>query len=121
MAGGERGTQLGVVPPGTYRINVVLNWATGRTEAHKLDERLSTITVPSSDGFTFNLDVAQIIHIPRNDAPLVIPRFGSVLSLVTQVLEPTIGNYFRNAAQSSDVVEFLRNRKKRQTDAKQAI
>jgi len=131
---GHRGVWMTPLDPGRYPINpycyrvdvvptqnVVLNWATGKTEAHKLDERLSTITVRSSDGFTFNLDVAQIIHIPRNDAPLVIARFGSVLNLVTQVLEPTIGNYFRNAAQSSDVIEFLRNRKERQTDAKAAI
>ena len=64
----------------------------------------------SSDGFTFNLDVSQIIHVPRNDAPKVIARFGTMANLVTQVLEPTIGNYFRNAAQTSDVIEFLKKR-----------
>jgi hypothetical protein len=58
--------------------NVVLNWATGKTEAHQLDANLSTITVRSADGFKFNLDVSQIIHIPRNDAPKVIARFGSM-------------------------------------------
>jgi uncharacterized membrane protein YqiK len=99
----------------------VLNWATGKSEAHKLDERLSTITVRSSDGFTFNLDVSQIIHIPRNDAPKVIARFGTMANLVTQVLEPTIGNYFRNAAQTSDVIEFLKSRTERQKQAKDAI
>ena len=31
--------------------NVVLNWATGKTEAHQLDANLSTITVRSADGF----------------------------------------------------------------------
>ena len=75
----------------------------------------------SSDGFTFNLDVSQIIHIPRNDAPKVIARFGSMLNLVTQVLEPTIGNYFRNAAQGSDVIEFLKKRQQRQEEARTAI
>jgi len=113
--------------PRTHRVenvptaNVVLNWATGKSESHKLDEKLSTITVRSSDGFRFNLDVAQIIHIPRNDAPKVIARFGSMVNLVTQVLEPTIGNYFRNAAQGSDVIEFLRKRSERQQDAKKEI
>ena len=101
--------------------NIVLNWATGKSEAHKLDEKLSTITVRSSDGFTFNLDVSQIIHIPRNDAPKVIARFGTMANLVTQVLEPTIGNYFRNAAQTSDVIEFLKKRSDRQMEAKAAI
>jgi uncharacterized membrane protein YqiK len=101
--------------------NIVLNWANDKSESHKLDERLSTITVRSSDGFTFNLDVSQIIHIPRNDAPKVIARFGSVANLVTQVLEPTIGNHFRNAAQGSDVIDFLKSRKERQAEAKAQI
>jgi uncharacterized membrane protein YqiK len=100
---------------------VVLNWATGKTEAHHLDANLSTITVRSADGFNFNLDVSQIIHIPRNDAPKVIARFGDMSALVTQVLEPTIGNYFRNAAQGSDIIEFLKNRSIRQTEARDAI
>ncbi len=131
---GEKGVWLEPLDPGKYPINlethkvecvptanVVLNWATGKTESHKLDENLSTITVRSSDGFTFNLDVSQIIHVPRNDAPRVIARFGSMVNLVTQILEPTIGNYFRNAAQGSDVIEFLKNRKERQEDARKKI
>ncbi len=131
---GQKGVWVDPLDPGKYPINpfthkveivptanVVLNWATGKTEAHKLDEKLSTITVRSSDGFKFNLDVSQIIHIPRTDAPKVIARFGSVANLVTQVLEPTIGNYFRNAAQGSDVIEFLKKRKERQEDARQSI
>ena len=131
---GEKGVWVDPLDPGKYPINpfthrvecvptanVVLNWATGKTEAHKLDEKLCTITVRSMDGFPFNLDVSQIIHIPRNDAPKVIARFGSVVNLVSQVLEPTIGNYFRNAAQSSDVIEFLKHRNERQAAAKLSI
>ena len=131
---GKRGVWIEPLDPGKYPINpythkvelvptanIVLNWATGKSEAHKLDERLSTITVRSSDGFTFNLDVSQIIHVPRNEAPKVIARFGTMVNLVTQVLEPTIGNYFRNAAQTSDVIEFLRKRSERQDQAKTAI
>jgi uncharacterized membrane protein YqiK len=131
---GERGVWVDPLDPGKYPINpythkvtnvptanVVLNWATGKTEAHQLDKNLSTITVRSADGFKFNLDVSQIIHIPRNDAPKVIARFGDMSALVTQVLEPTIGNYFRNAAQGSDIIDFLRNRSIRQGEARDAI
>src|SRR5262245_32305585 len=131
---GEKGVWVEPLDPGKYPINpythkvcnvptanVVLNWATGKTEAHKLDANLSTITVRSADGFKFNLDVSQIIHIPRNDAPKVIARFGGVSALVTQVLEPTIGNYFRNAAQGSDIIDFLKKRSIRQTEARDAI
>ena len=131
---GQKGVWAEPLDPGRYPINpythkvecvptanIVLNWATGKSEAHNLDKNLSTITVRSNDGFTFNLDVSQIIHVPRTDAPKVIARFGKVENLVTQVLEPTIGNYFRNAAQGSDVIKFLGDRKNRQDDAKRAI
>ncbi len=131
---GERGVWVSPLDPGRYPLNpythkvsnvptanVVLNWATGKTEAHKLDANLSTITVRSADGFKFNLDVSQIIHIPRSDAPKVIARFGDMSALVTQVLEPTIGNYFRNAAQGSDIIDFLKHRSARQTEAREAI
>ena len=78
--------------------NIVLNWAQ-RTEAHHYDERLSSITVRSKDGFAFTLDVSQIIHIGMKNAPRVISRVGSMQNLVDHVLQPTVGNYFRNSAQ----------------------
>ncbi len=131
---GQRGVWNTALDPGKYAINtythvievvpttnLVLNWANQRSEAHQLDKNLSTITVRSSDGFTFNLDVSQIIHVPSIDAPKVIARFGTMTNLVSQVLEPTIGNYFRNSAQKSDVIDFLKNRTTRQNEAKEHI
>lgn len=128
---GQRGVWMEPMGPGKYPVNnytmkvelvpttnLVLNWANTRSEAHALDKNLSTITVRSKDGFPFNLDVHQIIHIPANEAPKVIARFGSMNNLVSQVLEPTIGNYFRNSAQDSDVISFLSTRKERQDSAK---
>src|SRR6185436_11736256 len=101
--------------------NTVLNWASARTESHKLDEKLSTITVRSMDGFTFNLDVSQIINIGATKAPWVISRMGSVRNLVNQVLEPIVGNYFRNSAQKLTVLDFLTNRTERQNEARTHI
>ncbi len=131
---GQKGVWNEPLGPGKYPINtyayrievvpttnLVLNWANARNESHQLDKHLSTITVRSKDGFPFNLDVSQIIHIPMNDAPKVIARFGAMQNLVSQVLEPTIGNYFRNSAQDSDVISFLSSRKERQESAKQHI
>ena len=131
---GEKGVWAEPLGPGKYPINtfimrvelvpttnLVLNWANARSESHQLDKNLSTITVRSKDGFPFNLDVSQIIHIPTTEAPKVIARFGSMMNLVGQVLEPTIGNYFRNSAQDSDVIAFLSSRKERQDAAKKRI
>ncbi len=131
---GQRGVWMEPFGPGKYALNkyttklepvpttnLVLNWADARSESHNLDQNLSTITVRSKDGFPFNLDVSQIIHVPANEAPKVIARFGSMNNLVSQVLEPTIGNYFRNSAQESDVISFLSTRKERQESAKKHI
>jgi uncharacterized membrane protein YqiK len=134
VAKGFKGVWAEPLGPGKYPINpyimkvemvpttnLVLNWASARSESHQLDKNLSTITVRSKDGFPFNLDVSQIIHIPTTEAPKVIARFGNMNNLVSQVLEPTIGNYFRNSAQDSDVIAFLGTRKERQQSAKDHI
>jgi uncharacterized membrane protein YqiK len=96
--------------------NIVLNWAQ-RTEAHHYDERLSSILVRSKDGFSFSMDVSQIIHIGMKNAPRVISRVGSMQNLVDHVLQPTVGNYFRNSAQQVTVLEFLTARSARQKEA----
>ncbi len=100
--------------------NIVLNWAS-RTESHNYDAKLSSITVRSRDGFAFNLDVAQIIHVGALDAPKVISRVGSMQNMVDHVLQPIVGNYFRNSAQYHTVLDFLSARSERQTDAAQHI
>jgi uncharacterized membrane protein YqiK len=100
--------------------NIVLNWAQ-RTEAHHYDERLSSILVRSKDGFSFSLDVSQIIHIGMKNAPRVISRVGSMQNLVDHVLQPTVGNYFRNSAQEVTVLDFLWARSQRQREAFQNV
>jgi len=100
--------------------NIVLNWAS-RSEAHHYDEKLSSITVRSKDGFAFNLDVAQIIHVGALDAPKVISRVGSMQNLVDHGLQPIVGNYFRNSAQDYTVLDFLSARTQRQLDAAEHI
>src|SRR4051794_34354784 len=100
--------------------NIVLNWA-NRTESHNYDAKLSSITVRSRDGFAFNLDVSQIIHVGALDAPKVISRVGSMQNLVDHVLQPIVGNYFRNSAQDYTVLDFLSARSQRQVEAAEHI
>src|SRR5690349_24838891 len=51
------------------------------------------------------------------NAPRVISRVGSMQNLVDHVLQPTVGNYFRNSAQKGTVLEFLSARSDRQREA----
>jgi uncharacterized membrane protein YqiK len=126
---GHKGVWVSPLYPGKHPINsrvmrvelvpttnIVLNWA-NRTEAHHYDDKLSSITVRSRDGFAFNLDVAQIIHVGALDAPKVISRLGSMQNLVDHALQPIVGNYFRNSAQHHTVLDFLNARSDRQVEA----
>lgn len=126
---GHKGVWVTPLNPGKHPINnrvmkvelvpttnIVLNWAV-RTEQHSYDSNLSPIMVRSEDGFAFNLDVSQIIHIGAKEAPKVISRVGAVQNLVDHVLQPIVGNYFRNAAQMYTVLDFLSGRGKRQSEA----
>jgi uncharacterized membrane protein YqiK len=130
---GHKGVWVSPLLPGRHPINthvarvelvpttnIVLNWAT-RTEAHAYDAKLNSITVRSRDGFAFNLDVSQIIHIGANEAPRVISRAGSLQNLVDHVLQPLVGNYFRNSAQDYTVLDFLSARSQRQAEAARHI
>lgn len=130
---GRKGVWIEPLLPGKHPINtrvmkvelvpttnIVLNWAS-RVEQHKYDEKLAPITVRSRDGFSFTLDVSQIIHIGMKQAPRVISRVGSMQNLVDHVLQPTVANYFRNSAQQVTVLEFLSARTDRQREAYDAI
>ncbi|HEY9741098.1 MAG TPA: flotillin family protein [Coleofasciculaceae cyanobacterium] len=130
---GHKGVWISPLYPGKHPLNtrilkvelvpttnIVLNWS-GRTERHSYDSKLSSLTVRSTDGFAFDLEVAQIIHVGALDAPKVISRVGSMQNLVDHVLEPTIGNYFRNSAQDYTVLDFLTARSERQAEAAEYI
>ncbi|QMS90856.1 flotillin family protein [Nostoc edaphicum CCNP1411] len=130
---GHKGVWIEPLYPGKHPINsrimkmelvpttnIVLNWS-GRTERHSYDAQLASLTVRSRDGFAFDLEVAQIIHVGALDAPKVISRVGAMQNLVDHVLEPTIGNYFRNSAQNCTVLDFLTARSERQTEAAEYI
>ena len=130
---GHKGVWIEPLYPGKHPINsrimkmelvpttnIVLNWSS-RTERHSYDAQLASLTVRSRDGFAFDLEVAQIIHVGALDAPKVISRVGAMQNLVDHVLEPTIGNYFRNSAQNCTVLDFLTARSERQTEAAEYI
>lgn len=102
--------------------NIVLKWADDNSGgSHQYDESLKTINIRSIDGFNFNMQVDQVINISHHNAPKVIARFGTVQNMIDQVLEPTVGNYFRNAAQTSEALKFVFERTERQADARKHI
>ncbi|MBC7714590.1 MAG: flotillin family protein [Rhizobacter sp.] len=100
--------------------NIVLNW--GReSSTHRYDENLNSITARTRDGFSMSIDVSQIIHVGAGMASKVIARVGSMQNLVDNILQPIIGNYFRNSCQASEALDYIRTRSERQKEAAQFI
>ncbi|WP_083636714.1 ribosomal protein L7/L12 [Leptolyngbya sp. 'hensonii'] len=101
--------------------NIVLNFTHRISGEHGYDSKLETLKLLSFDGFTFDLEVFQIIHIGALDAPKVISRLGSMQNVVDHVLRPIVGNYFRNSAQEYTILDFLIARSQRQAEAAEYV
>jgi uncharacterized membrane protein YqiK len=101
--------------------NIVLNFTSRFQGEHGYDASLSALKLLSFDGFTFELEIFQIIHVGSMDAPRVISRLGSMQNLVDQVLRPIVGNYFRNSAQEYTILDFLTARSERQAEAAEYV
>ncbi|HEY9906286.1 MAG TPA: flotillin family protein [Thermosynechococcaceae cyanobacterium] len=106
-------TKVELVPT----TNIVINFTTRIQAEHGYDANLSSLKLLSFDGFTFDLEIFQIIHIGALDAPKVISRLGSMQNVVDHVLRPIVGNYFRNSAQEYTILDFLIARSERQAEA----
>lgn len=127
---GDKGVWIEPLYPGRHPLNtsimkvelvpttnVVLNFTARFSGEHGYDSKLVALQLLSFDGFTFDLEVFQIIHVGAMDAPKVISRLGSMQNLVDHVLRPIVGNYFRNSAQEYTILDFLTARSERQAEA----
>lgn len=101
--------------------NIVLNFTSRFSGEHGYDSKLVALKLLSFDGFEFELEVFQIIHVGATDAPKVISRLGSMQNLVDHVLRPIVGNYFRNSAQEFTILDFLTARSERQAEAAEYV
>jgi uncharacterized membrane protein YqiK len=101
--------------------NIVLNFTDRISGQHGYDTNLKALKLLSFDGFSFDLEIFQIIHIGASDAPKVISRLGSMQNVIDQVLRPIVGNYFRNSAQEYTILDFLIARSDRQVEASEYV
>jgi uncharacterized membrane protein YqiK len=127
---GDRGVWMEPTHPGMHPINnkimkmelvpttnIILNFTSRIVDEHGYDRDLQALNLISMDGFSYSMEVFQIIHIGSADAAKVISRLGSMQNLVDQVLRPIVANYFRNSAQEYTVLDFLIDREQRQAEA----
>ncbi len=131
---GHRGIWQEPLRTGKYAINprcysaeivptfiLTLNWADASSTAHNLDKGLKQITAKSKEGFVFDLDLQVQIHVPDTEAPKVISIVGTMLNLVTEVLQAAVGNHFRDKLQSMPAIDFIEKRQEVQAQAQEHI
>jgi len=113
--------------PRCYQAEVVptsiltLNWADAVSQAHNLDAQLKQIVAKSNEGFVFAIDLQVQIHVPDTNAPRVISMVGTMLNLVSEVLQAAVGNHFRDKLQSMPAIRFIETRQQVQQEAFQHI
>ncbi|MDE2182878.1 MAG: hypothetical protein KGJ78_07645 [Alphaproteobacteria bacterium] len=131
---GHRGIWQEPLRTGKYAINprcysaeivptfiLTLNWAEATSTAHDLDKSLKQITAKSKEGFVFDIDLQVQIHVPDTEAPKVISIVGTMLNLVTEVLQAAVGNHFRDKLQSMPAIDFIEKRQEVQQQAQDHI
>ena len=127
---GRRGVWRKPLPPGKYplnpyalkvelvpTVNFVLRWITGMVEEHQYDKDLSSIALITADGYEPMLPLSLVLHIDYEMAPRVVQRFGDVKRLISQTLDPIISAYFRDVAQTTQMLDLLTRREEIQTRA----
>src|SRR5262245_1799184 len=131
---GQRGVWKQALPPGKYplnpyavkvelvpTVNFVLRWITGQAEAHQYDKDLVSIELITADGYEPVLPLSLVLHIDYEKAPSVVQRFGDVRRLITQTLDPILTSYFRDVAQSSNMLDLLTHREEIQRRATEEL
>lgn len=127
---GHRGIWQEPLRTGKYAINprcysaeivptfiLTLNWADATSTAHNLDKGLKQIRAKSKEGFIFDIDLQVQIHVPDTEAPKVISIVGTMLNLVTEVLQAAVGNHFRDKLQAMPAIDFIEKRGEVQSQA----
>ena len=81
----------------------------------------SAITVRSSDGFTFPVDVRIEYRINPDDAPLVVAKFSDDGDQLQQRLTSAVRAIFRNNAESVKALDYVQQRSKQETQSLEAL
>lgn len=90
--------------------NIILKWNKNEVGAHKYDENLTEVDIITKDAFEPALPLSVVMHIDYREAPWVIQRFGDIFMLVNQSLDPLVGAYFKDIAQTKTLIELIQER-----------
>lgn len=125
---GEKGVLAAPLPPGKYPVNTrafsVSSVSTSETivrftaaTAGEGQGEQREITVRTSDGFTFPVDVRIEYRIDPENAPVVVAKLGSDGPPLLAKLNSTVRAIFRNNAESVKALDYVNQRSQQEAQS----
>jgi len=129
---GEKGILASVLHPGKYPVNTkaysvsiistretIIRFTAdekgfaaqgGSNQALSLGSEQREITVRTSDGFTFPVDVRVEYKIEPKNAPIVVAKLGAEIEPLLAKLNSTVRAIFRNNAEGVKALDYVNQR-----------
>ncbi|MEM1330817.1 MAG: SPFH domain-containing protein [Planctomycetota bacterium] len=136
---GEKGVRADAFPPGKYPVNTSAyqvtqvstretilrftsgNRAVGQRSAAIPGSEEREITVRTSDGFTFPVDVRIEYRIEPQNAPIVVAKLGSDGDPLLSKMNSTVRAIFRNNAENVKALDYVSQRSLQETQSLSAL
>lgn len=133
---GQRGVRVQPLPPGKYPINTkafdvtiistketIVRFTKARGNGGAPDQVIEEereITVRTSDGFTFPVDVRIEYRIEESNAPIVVAKLRNEEGLRSK-LNSTVRAIFRNNAESVKALDYVNQRSLQESQSLQML
>jgi len=130
---GEKGVRADPLPPGKYPVNMlayqvtpistkttIIRFTAAQEEASSRNQAQAeqrAITVRTSDGFTFPVDVRIEYKIDPANAPIVVAELGSDGKPLLDRLNSTVRAVFRNNAESVKALDYVNQRSQQESQS----
>jgi uncharacterized membrane protein YqiK len=80
-------------------------------------EAVSPMTVRSSDGFTFPVDIRVTYQIDHENAPRVVATVGNDEMVLSKLVTPSVRAIFRNNAEKVKALDYVQQRSLQETQS----
>lgn len=80
-------------------------------------EAVSPMTVRSSDGFTFPVDIRVTYQIDSENAPRVVATVGDDAMVLSKLVTPSVRAIFRNNAEKVKALDYVQQRSLQETQS----
>ncbi len=80
-------------------------------------EAVSPMTVRSSDGFTFPVDIRVTYQIDYENAPRVVATVGDDAMVLSKLVTPSVRAIFRNNAEKVKALDYVQQRSQQETQS----